>query len=134
VLIAMFVLVALDSALSGPESAEQEIGEQVWGTGCMTVVSTNERVVRRWPQASKAELITCETSDDENDSEGFVNHAMDYAQYESPAPLSAMLKTSPPDGTYCTIGSAVVALDDLQDAFRAMCAQRGGTLHDGAAG
>ena len=59
---------------------------------------------------------------------------MDYAQFESATALSAMLKTAPPDGSYCTIGSAVVTLDDLLDTFGAMCANRGGTLHEGAAG
>ena len=56
---------------------------------------------------------------------------MDYAQYESSAALAAMLKTFPPNGTYCTIGSAVVTpfLSDLRDDFRVMCANRGGTLH-----
>jgi hypothetical protein len=59
---------------------------------------------------------------------------MDYAQFESATALSATLKTVPPDGSYCTIGSAVVTLDDLLDTFGAMCANRGGTLHEGAAG
>jgi len=120
----------LHSALSGQKSVEQQIGEQVWGEdGCLTKVSTNERVVRRWPQAAKAEIIVCQTS--ENDQ--FANYVMDYAQFASATALSAMLKTAPPHDRYCTIASAVVSFDDLADGFRAMCAKRGGTLHEGAA-
>jgi hypothetical protein len=128
VLVLVFVL---HSALSGQESAEQQIGEQVYaGDGCLTKVSSNQRVARRWPQASKAEVIVCQTSE----SDAFANDVMDYAQFESVTALSAMLKTDRPDGAYCTIGSAVVTRDDLPDPFGAMCAHRGGALHEGAAG
>ena len=58
---------------------------------------------------------------------------MDYAQFESATALSAILTTDPPNGSYCTIGTAVVTLDDLRDTFEAMCANRGGTLHEGVA-
>jgi hypothetical protein len=47
----------LHSALSGQESTEQQIGEQVYGEDCLTKVSTNERVVGRLPQAANAEVI-----------------------------------------------------------------------------
>jgi hypothetical protein len=128
--VALLVLVVVvHSARSGP-SAEQQIGEQVYAGDCLTKVSSNQRVARRWPQASKAEVIVCQTS--ENDD--FVNEVMDYARFDSPTARSATIKTAPPDGTYCTIGSAVVTLDDLPDTFAAMCANRGGTLHKGAAG
>jgi hypothetical protein len=129
--VAVLVLVlVLRSAPSGQESAEQQIGEQVYaGTGCRTTVSSNQRVARRWPQAAKAEVIVCETSE----SDAFANYVMDYAQMKSATALSAMLETAPPDGSYCTIGSAVVTLDDRLDTFRTMCASRGGTLHEGAA-
>src|SRR3954468_5125575 len=109
----------IGSALSSPQSVEQQIGNQVYaGTGCLIKVMTNEGVVRRWPQASKAEIIVCQTS--ENDQ--FANYVMDYAQFKSAAALSAMLKTAPPHDRYCTIASAVVSFDDLADGFRAMCA------------
>jgi len=127
VLVLVFVLHA---ALSGQESTEQQIGEQVYGEDCLTKVSTSERVVRRWPRASKAEVIVCQTSE----SDEFANDVMDYAQFDSATALSAMLRTAPPDGSYCTIGSAVVTVDDLLDTFGAMCANRGGTLREGAAG
>ena len=129
VAVLVFVFV-LHSALSGQQSTEQQIGEQVYRENCLTKVSTNERVLRRWPRASKAEIIVCQTS--ENDE--FANYVMDFAQFESAAELSAVLKTAPPDGSYCTIGNAVVTLDDLQDTFGAMCANRDGTLHEGVAG
>jgi uncharacterized protein YpuA (DUF1002 family) len=129
--VAVLVLVfVVHSALSDPKSAEQQIGEQVYGHNCLTKVSTNERVERRWPQASKAEIIVCQTS--ENDE--FANDVMDYAQFESATALSATLKTAPPDRSYCTIANAVVTLDDLPDTFAAMCANRDGTLHEGPAG
>jgi hypothetical protein len=130
--VAVFALVlVLHSALSGQESAEQQIGEQVYaGTGCVTNVSSNQQVARRWPQASKAEVIVCQTS--ENDE--FANYVMDYAQFKSATALSAMLKSAPPDGSYCTIASAVVTLDESLDTFRTMCANRGGTFHKRAAG
>ena len=124
------LVLVLHSVRSDPKSVEQRIGEQVYADSCLTRVSTNQRVVRRWPQASKAEIIVCQTS--ENDE--FANYVMDYAQFESAAALSARLRTAPPDRSYCTIGSAVVTLDDLPDAFAAMCADRGGTLHTRAAG
>ena len=120
----------LHSALTGPKSTEQQIGEQVYSDHCLTKVSTNERVVRRWPQASEAEIIVCQTSGNDE----FANSVMDYAQFASASALSARLETAPPGSSYCTIGSAVVTLDDLPDAFAAMCASRGGTLHEGAAG
>jgi hypothetical protein len=121
---------ALHSALSGQASVEQQIGEQVYSKSCLTKVSPDQRVARRWPQASKAEIIVCQTS--ENDE--FANSVMDYAQFASATALSAALGTTPPDGSYCRIGSAVVTLDDVLDTFEAMCANRGGTLHEGAAG
>lgn len=132
VLVSGFVLHAV---LVGPRTAEQQIGDEVYAdASCLTTVSSNQFVARRWPQASKAETIVCETS--ENDD--YPNEIMDYAQFESAALLSATLKTAPPDGSYCTIGSAIVRpfdpLDDFHDRFAAMCAHRGGTLHDGAAG
>src|SRR5689334_557500 len=115
--VAVIVLVfAIHSALSDPESPEQQIGEQVYADHCPSKVSTDERVARRWPQASTAEIIVCQTS--ENDE--FANYVMDYAQFESATALAATLKTAPPDGSYCTIGTAVVNLDDLPDAFAAM--------------
>src|SRR4051794_5159796 len=123
VLVLVFVL---HSALSGHKSVEQQLGEQVYGDDCLTKVSANERVARRWPEASKAEVIVCQTS--ENDE--FANYAMDYARFESVTALSAGLKTAPPHGRYCTIASPVVTLDDLPEAFAAMCAHRGGTLRD----
>jgi hypothetical protein len=123
----LVLVVVLHSARSDPKSVEQQIGEQLYRGRCLTKVSTNERVVRRWPRASKAEIIVCQSS--ENDE--FANYVMDYAQFDSVAALSAMLKTAPPDASYCTIGSAVVTLDELPDAFAAMCANRGGMLHKG---
>src|SRR4051812_20352197 len=104
--IAVLVLVVvLHSALRSDESAEQQIGEQVYGRdGCLTTVSSNRRLARRWPRASNAEVIVCQTSE----TDAFANHVMDYAQFESAAALSAMLKAAPPDGSYCTIGTAVV--------------------------
>src|SRR3954470_6382491 len=129
--VAVLVLVfVLRSALSGQQSAEQQIGEQVFSKYCLTKVSPDARVARRWPQAAKAEIIVCQTS--ENDQ--FANYVMDYAQFASATALSAVLKTAPPHDRYCTIGSAVATLDDLREAFAAMCANRGGTLHEGAAG
>src|SRR4051794_12616761 len=122
----------LHAALSGQKSIEQQIGEEVFagsGNRCFVTVSTNEQVARHWPQAFKAEIIVCETS--ENDPHP--NFIMDYARFSSAAELSATLKTAPPTGDYCTIGSAVVTRDDLRDAFAAMCSNRGGTLHKGAA-
>jgi len=130
--VAVVVLaLVIGSALRSPQSVEQQIGNEVYaGTGCVIKVMTNEGVVRRWPQASKAEIIVCQTS--ENDQ--FANYVMDYAQFKSAAALSAGLKTAPPDGSYCTIGAAVVSLDehDRLDTFGPMCAQRGGTLHEAA--
>jgi hypothetical protein len=125
----------LHSVLTGRESVEQQIGEQVYAeTGCLTKVSSNQIVARRWPEASKAEIIVCQTSE----TDEFPNEIMDYAQFASASALSATLKTAPPDGTYCTIKSSVVsafgAFDDLRNSFAAMCANRGGTLHEGAAG
>src|ERR1700748_1777810 len=97
--VAVVLGIGLRSALSGRESVEQQIGEQVYaGTGCLTKVSSNGRVAHRWPLASKAEIIVCQTSE----SDAFANYVMDYAQFESAAALSARLKTDPPDGTYCT--------------------------------
>jgi hypothetical protein len=127
VLVLVFVL---HSALTDPKSVEQQIGDQVYSGDCLTKVATNEQVVRRWPQASKAEIIVCQTS--ENDE--FANDVMDYAQFESATALSAMLDSAPPDGSYCTIGSVVVTLEDRADTFSAMCANRGGSLHEGATG
>jgi hypothetical protein len=61
-------------------------GEQrVYGEDCLTKVSTSERVLRRWPQASKAEVIVCQTSE----SDEFANAVMDYAQFKSATALSA---------------------------------------------
>jgi hypothetical protein len=129
--IAAIVLVfAIHAALGDAKSPEQQIGEQVYADRCLSKVSTNERVMRRWPQASKAEIIVCQSSEKDE----FADYVMDYAQFESAAALSARLKTAPPDGSYCTIGTSVVTLDDLPDAFAAMCANRGGTLHKGSAG
>jgi hypothetical protein len=129
--VAVLVLVLVfHSVGSDPKGVERQIGEQVYADRCLTKVSTNERVVRRWPQASKAEIIVCQSS--ENDE--FANYVMDYAQFASAAALSAKLKTAPPETSYCTIGRAVVTLDDLADAFAAMCADRGGTLHTRAVG
>jgi hypothetical protein len=127
---ALVLVFVLHSTPSDPKSVEQQIGEQVYRDDCLTKVSTNERVVHRWPHASKAEIIVCETS--ENDP--FANYVMDYAQFESTTALSARLKTAPPNSSYCTIASTVVTLDDLPHAFAAMCANRGGTLHEAAAG
>src|SRR4051812_26181434 len=128
VLVLAFVL---HSARSGQKSAEQQIGEQVYaGTGCLTTVSSNRQVARRWPQAAKAEIIVCQTSE----SDQFANYVMDYAQWKSPSARSTVLKAAPPDGSYCTIGSAVVTLDDSLDTFRTMCAHRGGAFHARAAG
>ena len=129
---ALVLVFVLHSALGAQKSAEQQIGEQVYaGSGCLTKVSTDERVVRRWPQAAKAEIIVCQTSE----SDEFANDVMDYAQFEDTAALAARLKTAQPDGEYCTIASVVVALydHDRRDSFGAMCANRGGTLHQGAA-
>ena len=127
--VAVLVLVfVLHSGLSGHKSTEQQIGDA--GTGCLTKVSTNGRVVRRWPRVSKAEIIVCQTSG----SDEFANYVMDYAQFDSATALSAMLKTAPPSASYCTIGSVVVTRDDLPDTFAAMCTNRGGTLHEGRAG
>ena len=127
----MLVLVfVVDSALNGRKSVEQQIGEQVdVGAGCLTKVSSDQRVARRWPAASKAEIIVCQTSE----SDEFANYVMDYAQFESATALTATLNTTPPHGNYCTIGNAVVTLDDSMESFAAMCAERGGTLHEGAA-
>jgi hypothetical protein len=72
--------------------------------------------------------IVCLSS--ENDP--FVNHLMDYAQYESAAALFAVLERSPPDEPYCTIGNTVVTAFDVPGGFRAMCADRGGSFHQGA--
>src|SRR3954466_6967107 len=130
--VAVVVLaLVIGSALRSPQSVEQQIGNQGYaGTGCVIKVMTNEGVVRRWPQASKAEIIVCQTS--ENDQ--FANYVMDYAQWKSPSARSTVLKAAPPDGSYCTIGSAVVTLDDSLDTFRTMCANRGGAFHARAAG
>src|SRR4051794_26438626 len=112
--VAVLVLVfVVHAARNDPKNVEQQIGEQGYGDSCLTKVSTNERVARRWPGASKADIIVCQTS--END--GFANSVMDYAQFESATALSAKLKTGPPEGSYCTIGSAVVTLDDPLDTF-----------------
>src|SRR3954452_5423542 len=90
--------IAIRSALISPQSVEQQIGEQRYaGTGCLTKVLTNDGVVSRWPQASKAEIIVCQTSE----SDRFANEVMDYAQFNSTTALSAKLKTAPPDGSYC---------------------------------
>src|SRR5438045_979187 len=91
--VAVVVLaVVIGSALRSPQSVEQQIGNQVYaGTGCVIKVMTNEGVVRRWPQASKAEIIVCQTS--ENDQ--FANAVMDYAQFKSATALSATLETAP---------------------------------------
>src|SRR3954468_19406451 len=121
----------IGSALRSPQSVEQQIGNQVYaGTECVIKVMTNEGVVRRWPQASKAEIIVCQTS--ENDQ--FANYVMDYAQFKSAAALSAALKRSRLDGSYCTLGPVVVTLDDHEHLsnFGPMCTERGGTLHDDA--
>src|SRR3954452_7258987 len=132
--VAVVVLaLVIGSALSSPQNVEQQIGNQVYArTGCLIKVMTNEGVVRRWPQASKAEIIVSQTS--ENDQ--FASYVLDYAQFESATALSATLKTARPDGRYCTIGTMVVSLDehDHLDTFGPMCAQRGGTLHDDAGG
>jgi predicted NBD/HSP70 family sugar kinase len=88
-------------------TSPRNIGDQVY-EDCVTKVSSNQRVARRWPRAHKAEVIVCQTS--ENDA--FVNDVMDYAQFESAAALSTALKTARPDGSYCTIGRAIVILDD----------------------
>jgi hypothetical protein len=130
--VAVLVLaVVLHSALSGGTSAEQRIGEQVYAANdCLTTVSANPRVARRWPQASKAEVIVCQTSE----SDAFANDVMDYAQFESASALAAALKTARPRGSYCTIGSAVVTLGEDLNSFAAMCAKRGGVLHRTAAG
>jgi hypothetical protein len=120
----------LHAALSGQNSIEQQIGEQVFagsGDRCFTTVSANEEVARHWPQALKAEIIVCETS--ENDS--YPNYILDYARFSSAAELSATLKAAPPTADYCTIGSAVVTRDDLRNAFAVMCSNRGGSLHGG---
>jgi hypothetical protein len=128
VLVLGFVLHAV---LTGPESVEKQIGDQVY-EGCVTTVSSIDPVARRWPQASKSEVIVCQAS--ENDQTA--NDVMQYAQFESATALSAALTAAPPDGRYCTISRAVVTedifLDDFRDAFAAMCANRGGTLHEGA--
>lgn len=119
------VFLVLRSALSGPETAERQIGEQVFDESCFIRVSSNKRVARQWPQASKAETISCDTSE----TDPFPNSLMDYAEFASPAALSTALKAAPPEGMYsCTIGSTVVTLYDVLDSFRAMCAERGGTL------
>jgi hypothetical protein len=123
----------LHSVLTGPESDEKQIGDQVY-ENCVTTVSSIKPIARSWPQASKSEVIVCQAS--ENDQTP--NDVIDYAQFESTTARSAALKTIPPDGTYCTLGSAVVTegvtLDDLREAFAAMCANRGGTLNEAAAG
>src|SRR4051794_37108411 len=82
------LIFAIRSALSSPESVERQIGDQVYaGTGCLTKVSSNERVVSRWPQASKADIIVCQTSQ----SDQFANDVMDYARFDSRTALSAAL-------------------------------------------
>lgn len=117
---------ALYAVLRGEEPIEQQIGKQAYDESCSVTVSTNERVVRRWPGAAEAELISCDTS--ENDP--FPNHLMDYARYASEAALAERLKTAPPDDRYCTLGSTVVVtFQGVPDGFTAMCAKRGGTLH-----
>lgn len=122
----VFVLVVLlRSALSGPESAERQIGHQVYDESCFIRVSPNKRVARKWPQASKAETISCDTS--ENDP--YPNWLMDYAEFASPAALSAALDVAPPDGMYCTFGRAVVVLPDFLATFRPVCTRRGGRFH-----
>src|SRR4051812_47784910 len=129
--VVLALALVIGSALRSPQSVEHQIGNQVYaGTGCVIKVMTNEGVVRRWPQASKAEMIVCQTS--ENDQ--FANDVMDYAQFKSATALSARLKTAPPDGSYCRIGDVVVSLDehDRVDSFGPMCAQRGGALHEAA--
>ena len=57
VLVVGFVL---HSVLRDPGTIEQQIGHQVYdasGNYCFTTVTANEQVARRWPQASKAEII-----------------------------------------------------------------------------
>jgi hypothetical protein len=126
VAVAVFVVVfGLHAALSAHQSVEQQIGEQVYSDSCQTKVSPNEGVARRWPGASRAEVIVCQTSEDDE----FANYVMDYAQFGSAAALSTTLESTPPHGAYCTFGTTVVTLDDLRAAFAAMCSNRGGTLH-----
>ena len=118
-------VLALRSVLSGPKTPERRIAEQVYDKSCFIRVVPDARVASRWPRASKAEVITCDAS--KNDS--YPIDLMDYAEFASPAALSAALKAAPPEGMYsCTIASTVVTLYDVADRFRAMCAQRGGTL------
>ena len=129
--VVLVVVLTLHSARSRPASPEQQIGDQVYaGRDCLTKVSTNEQVVRRWPHASKAEIIVCQSSE----SDDFANYVMEYAQFKSANALSAILKSAPPDRRYCTIAGTVVTFDDLPNAFGAMCADRAGTLHQGAVG
>jgi hypothetical protein len=123
---AVAVIVVLSSVRSRQESVEQQIGEAVYGQDCLTKVSAGERVARRWPQASKAELIVCQTSE----SDEFANDVMDYAQFASATERSAALKSAPPDGSSCTIANAVVTHDEPLGAFQTMCANRGGTLRN----
>src|SRR3954468_8904901 len=101
----------------GRASDEQQIGKQVYGEDCLTKVSANGRVARRWPQAAKAEVIVCETSE----SDAFANDVLDSARFDSAAALAASLRTAPPDGRYCTLASAVVTAGDDLDRFTAMC-------------
>lgn len=119
------VVFALYAVLRPEEPVEQQIGKQAYDESCFVRVSTNEGVARRWPGAVEAELITCDTS--ENDP--FPNQLMDYARYASVAALSDRLETAPPDGRYCTLESAVVVtFQGVPDGFAAMCEQRGGRL------
>ena len=47
----------------------------------------------------------------------------------SKANPAAALKVAPPEGTYCTIESAVVVQFEYLDSFQTMCEHQGGTLH-----
>jgi hypothetical protein len=79
---------------------------------------------------SKAEVIVCQTSE----SDKFAKRRHGLRAFQARDPLSAMLEIAPPDGSYCTIGSAVVTVEDLLDTLGAMCTNRGDTLDEGAAG
>src|SRR5262245_25961156 len=102
--VVLVVGLVLQSVLTPPKSAERQIGEQLYTDCGVTTVSSNARAARRWPEASKSEVIVCQAS--ENDP--YPNEILDYARFASAGALSAALKAAPPDHTHCTIGSAVV--------------------------
>src|SRR4051794_23563585 len=100
----------------GRPSDEQQVGEQVYGEDCMTKVSANGRVARRWPQAPRAGVIVC----DPPESAAFPTDVRASAGSAPPAGLGAILRPPPPDGRYCPPPGGVVTAGDDLDRFTAM--------------